>query len=164
MEPLTAFFYLEGLTFGIIGTILVINGILSKINLIEDSEMDKITTNLKNQMKEFPKMIDEGEAFLKLNMIWRHKLGENIRSIQDDSLISQSILNKKFNYDLQLLATESLQMWTIVCQLSIDQSLLRLKNINNLKTHTFNKNRVRMGAPCLIGGFIFHGIGILTQL
>lgn len=140
MEPLTAFFILEGLAFDIIGAYIIVTG-LFKIKKLKYSEylsgLQKKLDNVNTGIKTIEKLL-RPENFEKLENETSPKMERKL-----SSAIKHSI-NEKNNIEGEIDLTERID--------------------KNLQQDEHTLTRGIRGLPFLIGGFLLQGIGVITQL
>lgn len=164
MEPLTAFFILEGLLFDAIGAIFVVSGILDNLKIEDFPEILRTNKNInfgKNLTKKLKNVAKE-----KMDII-KEKDDELLRI---SKFVEENDLDYKSEYDveegkiyvekLKLNFENILESMVIETKFQIIGSFLL--GLNERTKH--NVKKVRIGLPFLIGGFLLQGIGVITQL
>ena len=134
IEPLVAFFFLEGLLFDIIGAIIIVRGLYP----IKFNQIEKI-----QDVNEIFKV----EQYILTDLIMNKK--EAIRQEHYEALedISSLILRQQVN-----LENLGKLIPTII------------RSIGNYEQHKYSLSNAIRGLPLLIGGFILQGIAVILQL
>ena len=141
MEPITTFFIFEGITFGIIGSILIVQGLFFRNDPEYVTKVKKIIEELKNN-EEVGKSVSKNiEDFN--NFEHKSKLEETI------SLLLTDVDNLGIRHN-QILK-------------SVGSFFKYILDTNEISEHKSQQNALR-GLPFLLGGFLLQGIGVITQL
>lgn len=143
MEPLTGFFILEGLTFDIIGVVLIVTGIF-------DFKQD-------NKLESNAVVADQIRAIFKL-------IHGNLKGSQ----FTSEDVGDLFKEIPGFLKKNDMTFKDILYETALDEELHK-SNMLFLKkdyyeTRKFSQNRAISGLSFLIGGFLLQGIGIINQL
>lgn len=139
VEPLTAFFFLEGLTFDIIGAYIIVTGLFGFRKPIPDVDSEYYSANLEG-FKETMKKV---------------KLLRKDVENHPDTPNSRLALKEIYKLKLQMVHTSITAM---------DLFNLDLRITENEKQHESARNKGIRGLPLLIGGFLLQGIGVVLQL
>lgn len=146
IEPLPAFFILEGIAFDMIGAYLVVSGVF------------KLNYNMSQELNDIESIIVIKETkidFLK----------------QKRDLIREEIFEKNLSYN----QNEKLQLKLQDLQKKINDSMLELEPLLSKMRYLMNIDYLKMkdkqtnekaikGLFFLIGGFLLQGIGVIIQL
>lgn len=144
IEPLSAFYILEGLLFDAIGAIFIVSGILNR-----GTKLDFFISELRDEIKEL-----RSESWGLMNI---QKSIMDARKNNEPQFVIDNL-----NYELQEFEEKSLDVkitWYEVLSIQIHNIL-----IGFLAESKTDQSRVRIGLPFLLGGFTLQGIGVITQL
>ncbi len=143
LEPLTAFFILEGLAFDIIGAIFIIRG------LFDFNKDDKLETNavLANRIRAIFKLMRGNSKALEPTP---EELVNNLMKLPE------------------FLKKTNMTMKNVFYETDIDEDLHKSQMMflkkDYYETKKFSQNSVISGLSFLVGGFLLQGIGVITQL
>lgn len=135
IEPLTAFFFLEGLTFDIIGAILIVKGLYPFPYKLGD-----ILEIGKDLDEENRLLIDVRERITKLDVNDPHYR------------ISLGNLNRTY-----LEHARNIRTLTKTTPIKF-----RVHTLQERENYSLDK--AKQGLPFLVGGFLLQGIGVILQL
>lgn len=144
IEPLYAFFLLEGILFGAIGGTLIVNGLLNFDN--------KLSIHTSVLQEEIKKLQEESGYVLSLykKLIESHKKKET------------KFITDQLRFELKEFEEESISIR--LQQLEIISIHTYNSLIGFLTEKQIDQRQVRMGLPFLIGGFLLQAIGVIVQL
>lgn len=149
MEPLSAFFILEGVAFGIFGTIFVVVGIISpKWNEDDVKPMYRPFTLFQKMVNDQNKEFDEFHQWI-LTRVKTQTI--TIDQTKEYKEIMKSMMNQEKRH----------QEFFAELHIKLIPSIIIMQMLSEKK---INAQKVSQGFSCLIGGFFFQGIGVITQL
>jgi len=143
MEPLTAFFILEGLTFDIIGAFLVVTGLFKSpfyfprregANELNNEELQ--LQSLIHYRRELSRKEVNTLNYEEQQSIHRHLLDLDKQVEKSRAQFEQNQKHFSTNYNI----------------------------ISSMEQHMFALHRGLKGLPFLIGGFVLQAMGVVTQL
>ena len=147
IEPLPAFFILEGIAIDVIGTILLAKGIFAEPDLSNESQL-AVTQREVDELHESTDLIE-----LKMD-----KINKKMFSGRGDNNPNMKLFKKwqeyadRYTHQYEKLSNKTNQFFM--------ESLL----FSNAIKHENVLLKTRSAFPFLIGGFLLQGIGVIAQL
>ena len=136
MEPLSAFFFLEGIVFDMIGAIFIVRGLIP-INPYELKNVKEIQEDFSKGLRYIIKLSNEVKQL---------KSTDDHVEMRHDNLMGI----------IKICQKESEQLGKAIPT--------QIRSLGSVAQHNRSLNYAIRGLSCLLGGFLLQAIAVVTQL